>query len=145
MKTTNTSINVHPQFWKDWKTVKKRFKSTLFRPILSDVDNYNDEERLELTPHLKAIKNIVLNTMNEEIIDSIAPKHSRQPFLSSGWVIRKMRYAINNRGKRGGLRIIFCINEKDILFVFIATKNDCDDERKLEKVFLKRINEYISI
>ena len=145
MKITNTSINVHPQFWKDWKIVKKRFKSTPFKPILSDVNNYNDEEKLELTPHLKVIKNTVLNAMTEGIIDLIAPKYDRQPFLSSGWVIRKMRYAVDNRGKSNGLRIIFCISEKDILFAFVATKNDCDDERKLEKVFLKRINEYISI
>ena len=145
MQTTNTSISTHPQFWKDWKIVKKHFKSTPFKPTLSDVNDYNDEERLDLTPHLKAIKNTVLNAMVEGIIDSIAPKYDRQPFLSSGWVIRKMRHAIDNRGKSSGLRIIFCISQNNLLFIFVATKNDCADERKLEKVFMKRINEYVSV
>lgn len=124
--------------------VRKRFKSKPFKPILSDIDDYNDEEKLELTPHLKAIKNTVVNALNDDFIDAIAPKYDRQPFLTSGWIIRKMRHAIDDRGKSSGLRIIFCNNEEEILFVFVATKNDCEDERKLEKVFLGRVKQYIS-
>lgn len=145
METTNISVNVHPQFWRDWKTIKKRFKASPFQPIVDDVDSYNDEERFDLTPHLKAIKNTVVNSLNDTLIDSVAPKYKRQPFLASGWVIRKMRYAVDNRGKSSGLRIIVCVNNLNLLFIFVATKNDCADERKLEKTFLKRIREYFSV
>ncbi|MFH1280587.1 MAG: hypothetical protein ABII08_03165, partial [Candidatus Beckwithbacteria bacterium] len=129
----------------DWKAVKKRNKSAPFKELLSDINGYSDEERLDLTPHLKAIKNIIVNALIEGVIDNKAPKYDRQPFLTTGWDVRKMRHAINNKGKSNGLRIIFCVNEKHILFVLIATKNDCADERKLEKVFLQRIIEYISV
>lgn len=142
--TTKTSVSVHPNFWKDWKIIRKRFKGKEYVSLLTETNGYDDESLMDLIPHLKSIKNIVVNALADNIIDGVSYNYDRQPYLSLGWNIRKMRYAVDNRGKSGGLRIIFCTNSTNIIFVFIATKRDCADEVRLEKVFMPRIKDYLA-
>jgi hypothetical protein len=48
-----------------------------------------------------------------------------------------MRFATDNSGKLGGLRIIFCMDTQceNILLVLVMRKNDCADERNLQRDF----------
>jgi hypothetical protein len=98
---------------------------------------------LDSIPHLKSIKNLIINSASENILHAHATIYDRQPFLNIGWTIYKMRWAIDNKGKSSGLRIIFCLNEGHMIFSYVATKNECADERLLESEFLQRIKEYL--
>jgi hypothetical protein len=144
---SSLKISVLPGFWKDWKRVGKKHRSKEFYSTFS-VDEFNsciDELKIESVDILNAIKNSVVNSIDEKCLDTLSPPYDRQPFLSSGWIIHKKRWATDTSGKSGGLRCIFCLNRDHLLFVFIATKADCANERLLEKEFMKRIKEYLNI
>lgn len=136
-------LNTTPDFWKDIKQLHKHTKNKEFKPIFDDgeFDDLDDEGKLDCVPLVKSIKNYVLNSIT--MLDGISDKYGRQPFLTNGWTIRKLRYAIDNQGKSKGLRIIFCISETNILFVYANIKKFCADERKLEIEFMSRIKNYL--
>lgn len=140
-------ISVVPEFWKDWKKINKKHKSKEFSSNLSfeEFTSCSNETRIESIGILNAIKNSIINSIKENCLDNKSPLYNRQHFLSSGWEIRKKRWGINTSGASNGLRCIFCMNGDHLLFVFIATKTDCADERKLEKVFMSRIKNYLNI
>jgi len=140
-------ISVLPGFWKDWKQVCKKHKGKEFSSLYSpdELQMLSDEVKIESIGILNALKNNIINSIEENCLDGQSSPYDRQPFLYQGWTIRKKRWATDTSGKSGGLRIIFCMNEPHLLFVFIATKGDCVDERKLEKVFMQRIKEYLNI
>ena len=148
IKTMESSVNVCEGFWKDWKKVCKKHKGnelkSLFDSERFNGDGLEDDLKIESIPLLKSIRNYIVNSTNQGIIDQVSDKYDRQPFLTMGWEVRKMRWAIDNSGKRGGLRIIFCLNSGHLLLTFVATKNDCDDERVLEKVFMGRLKVYLN-
>jgi len=56
-----------------------------------------------------------------------------------------MRFATDREGKRGGLRIIFCVDSQmaNIVLVLMARKADCADEKDLQDEFFDRMNEYL--
>lgn len=139
------SVNAHPHFWKDVKEIHKKHKGAQFISTFGtdEFEEFGDAEKMDSIPICQSLKNVVVNSIEDGLIDQKSNKYDRQPFLVNGWVIRKMRFAIDNTGKRGGLRVIFCVNGNSLLFVYIATKNQCDDERQLESTFLKRIREYL--
>lgn len=140
-------ISILPEFWKDWKQVCKKHRGKEFSSIYSpeELQSLNDETKIESIEVLNAFKNIIINSIEENCLDGISSLYDKQPFLSSGWTIRKQRLATDTSGKSSGLRSIYCINETHILFVFIATKADCANERKLEKVFMQRIKQFLNI
>ncbi len=144
----NCSVDICSGFWSDWKKICKKHRSKEFRPIFGyerlKSDELDDETKIESVPLLKNIKTQIYNTSSLEKIDQFSDKYDRQPFLNLGWEIRKMRWAIDNRGKSSGLRIIFCLNSGHLLFAYIAMKNKCSDERLLEKIFMKRIKDYLN-
>lgn len=142
-----SKLSTHPKFWRDWKDIckKHRGKELLSWYSPSEFTLLDDESKIDSIPMLKSIKNLVVNAIGDGLINTHASLYDRQPFLSSGWTLYKMRWGIDNKGKRGGLRIIFCTNEGDLIFIFVATKNDCDDERQLESEFLHRMKEYFSM
>lgn len=145
MPNGNSNFNVHPKVWKDWKIIAKHHKSKEFQSFLSgELGGISDDIRLDSIPQLKAIRNSITNATAILQLESIANPYDRQPFLSLGWKVYKMRWGIDNKGKSSGLRIIFCTNKENILLIFIATKNDCATETKLEKEFFARIKDYLS-
>ena len=145
MQNDRNNFGVHPKVWKDWKVISKHHKATEFQLFLpQNLEEISDEIKIDSIPQLKAVKNSIINSSKNLQLDYISTPYDRQPFLSKGWKIYKMRWGIDNKGKSNGLRIIFCSNGENILLVFIASKNDCAVETKLEKEFLSRIQDYIS-
>ena len=132
-------VNVCLNFWKD---VKKshcpEFGYDLAKEEFSELD---DLSKIEAIPILQSIVNLIQNDKLEQHSD----KYGKQPFLQQGWIIRKMRWAVGNKGKREGLRVLFCLNENEILMVLIALKKDCAKEEDLEKEIMSRIKDYICV
>lgn len=146
-QTTPPPINVCPAFWKDIKQLQKKHKDKSLKfgfdeEILSGL---SDEEKLKNIPYIGAIVNTIQNSFIENKLDSNSDKYDRQPFIQSGWEIRKMRYAIDNRGQSNGTRTIFCVNSRIILIVCIKLKSDCANERNFEGEFMPRIKEYLGL
>jgi hypothetical protein len=143
---SSLKISVLPHFWKDWKKVCKKHKSKEYRTTYSNEEfsSCSDEVKVESIAILNAIKNSIINSIEENCLDGQSPQYDRQPFLSQNWEIRKKRWAIDNSGKSNGMRFIFCLNGNHLLFAYIATKADCADESKLEKEFMGRIKDYLS-
>jgi len=135
-------VNVCPQFWKDLKKIKSPLAS--FNLPTEDTEFVNDYDRLQFSQLTTTVTDFIINAIADNLIEHHTDKYKRQPFLQNGWEIRKMRYAIDNTGKRGGLRIVFCIGDDCILLVLIKNKKDCENENELEKDILTRIKTYIS-
>lgn len=127
--TIQLNINVCPLYWKDIKEIRKITKRKELRSSL-DEDETSDVLRLKSIPYSEAILNTILNCF-PDYLDNVSDKYDRQPLLQQGWIIRKMRYAIDNRGKSNGTRTIL--------------KNHCTDERKFEEEFMGRIKEYLCL
>lgn len=137
-------FNTCPDFWKDVKFIYKHTKRRELRPIFEDETfaSLDDEPRIDCIPYIKSIKNYILNSYPN--LDGISDVYYKQPFLAQGWQIRKLRWAIDSRGKSGGTRLIYCINKEVIIFVYINLKNYCSDERMLEKEFMHRLITYLT-
>ena len=147
--TPPTQVEACPAFWGDWKDITKHHRGTQFDTSFSpeDLKTLAAEARIDSYPLLSAVKQTVLSSIQQGNVDSQAVPYDRQipQLLAAGWVIRKMRWAISNKGKSHGLRVIFLQNREFIIFVFVATKNTCSDERRLEATFLPRIREYFDL
>ena len=70
-----------------------------------------------------------------------------QPFLEHGWTVYKMRYGIDNTGKREGLRIIVCVDagKKNLLMIQMCKKANCPDEGDLRVEINHRIATYLAL
>lgn len=139
-------VNVCPRFWRDIKELYKHTKLRYLQTSLN-LDQFtgsDDEVKLSSIPYTQAILNTVINKLPDHL-DDISDQYDRQHLLQQGWVIRKMRYALNNKGKSDGVRIIFCSNSTHVIFIYINQKSLCADERRLEAEFMSRINEYLNL
>ena len=139
-------VNVCPEFWKDVKELRKKISPQQGNCILSpdDFKEASDLDRITSIPIINAIINYINNAFNDDLIDSETTKNGVQPFLANGWTIRKFRYGIDKTGKRGGLRVVFCINRESIVTVYIARKKDGEDEAFMQKECIARFKCYIS-
>lgn len=133
-----------PDFWKDIKFLYKHTKKKELKPIFEDetFSDLDDESKIDCIPYIKSIKYYILNSYPN--LDGISDIYQKQPFLAKGWQIRKLRYAIDNRGKSHGIRLIFCINQEFVIFTYINLKNYCTNERELEATFMQRLVNYLT-
>lgn len=140
-------ISSCPEFWKDIKHLFKVFKSQQYCPTVEEetFKQLDTHAKVEAIPTARVIATAIVNAAKGRLLDSIADKYDVQPFLTEGWEIRKMRFAIDNKGKQGGLRIIFCLDQnlENLILVLIKRKADCANEKELRKDFLKRISQFL--
>lgn len=132
-------VSICPQFWKDIK--KSHCQEFIYDFAKDEFAELDDTAKIEAIPVLQSIVNLIQN----DIFEQHSVKYGKQPFLQLGWTIRKMRWAIGNKGKSEGLRVLFCLNGKEILMVLIALKRDCAKEENLEKEIMSRIKDYICL
>ena len=128
-------INYCPQLYKDLKKIGLISSS--------DVEDGDIDIAVSSIPLVESITTLLTNALKNNLLDHHSNKYFKQPFLKEEWIIRKMRFATDTEGKRGGLRIIFCLNSNQILLVLIKKKRDCLKEELLEKEIIKRIKDYI--
>lgn len=136
-------VNICPKLWEDVKFLRKKTHNKELKANFPEDEQSTDEVRVVSIPLIKVIITYMVQTSGT--MNDRSDKYDRQPFLSKGWTIYKLRYAFDNRGASHGLRIIYCKNEDNYLLVYINLKTYCVDERALEKEFIKRINEYLCL
>ena len=138
------------KFWKDVKELqKKKIKVLQSDYSAEQFLELNDDEKIESIPVLNAIKNTIENAILDTGIglDAISDKIDQQPYLTDGWVLRKMRYGIDNTGKRGGLRLVFAVSEAteafENVFIIVDKKNNVQQEREFRKETFERFKDYL--
>jgi hypothetical protein len=129
-------------FWKDIKQLSKDIKPSLLEYDVNqeEFENFSASEKFSAIPLLRQISNTIKNKFDkpEEIPNN--DKNGQQPFLSNDWVIWKMRWAVDNRGARYGLRIMYSINGKHIIFSSIKRKKEVkDSEAEHQKEAIDRL------
>lgn len=134
-------INICPKVWEDIKFLRKKTHSKELEAAFPEEEQNNDEERINSIPVLKVITTYIIQTNNTTFDRSV--KYDRQPFLTQGWTIFKLRYAFDNKGSSSGFRIIYCRNGNNFLLVYLNLKTYCANERALEKELMKRISAYL--
>ena len=135
-------IFVHPLFWKDIKILRKTYKKSFLDSTYSD----DEFEQADSAKKLKSITyfDTINNYINNNRLEDISEKIGRQPYLDKDWSIHKMRRGIDTTGKRGGVRLIFAINNINLLYISVKIKKDVDGaEHGFEEECIKRFSEYI--
>ena len=136
------NFEICSEIWKDIKFLKKKTKNKIFNPDLNNFKDLSDKNKLISIPILRTIITYISQT--SESANDTSDLYARQPFLNLGWKIYKLRYAFDKKGKNKGFRIIFCKKKDRFLLVYINLKSYCVNERKLEKIFAKRIKDYLT-
>ena len=143
------NFNVIQKFWKDIKELQKKNIKVLQTDYPADQFlELSEGDRIESIPVLNAVKNTIENTILDNVgLDAISDKIDQQPFIKDCWILRKMRYAIDNTGKSGGLRLIFAVNDNgegcEIIFVMVGRKKDVAKEQEFRQEFFGRFKQYL--
>lgn len=138
MLITPSEVIVLDRFWDDVGFLYKKTKSKLLVASFSTDNHSDDYDRLTNIPLLKVITTYITQTE-----DKLSDKLGKQPFLGKGWVIYKVRYAFDGKGKSSGLRIIYCRTKGKLLMIYINLKTYCADERELEKEVISRMSKFL--
>ena len=98
MEDRNDNCFVCPKFWKDVENLKKKISSQYFDTTYS-IENF---QKLSTASQIESIPliDVISTTINNKIasLEEIpAIKYNRQPFLEEGWVVYKLRWAVDNK------------------------------------------------
>ena len=134
-------------FWKDVKKLSKHIKPSFLECDVApeEFENLSVPEKISSLPILRQISNTIKNkfTTPNEIPNN--DKNGQQPFLPENWVLWKLRWAIDKNGARYGLRIMYCINGKHIVFSSIKHKKEIKDiEMEFQKENVDRLKMFFA-
>ena len=131
------------EFWKDVRTLRKYIKADFLECSLNDEDfkNLSCSQKLECVPLLRQINTTIKNKIGalHEIPNNSKNAH-HQPFLSINFIIWKMRWGVDNHGPAYGLRMMYCVNGKHVVFANIKHKKTVkDSENDFQAETLERL------
>lgn len=134
-------------FWKDIKKLSKHIKPSLLECDVApeEFEKLSTVEQISAIPLLRQISTTIKNKFNNPHEIPNNDRNGQQPFLSNDWVLWKMRWGVDNRGARYGLRIMYCINGKHIVFSTIKHKKEIKDiEVEFQKETIERLNAFFA-
>ena len=118
------------EFWKDVRKLKKYIKADILECSLSDEDfnNLSSAQKLECIPILRQISTTIKNKIAalHEVPNNNKNAH-HQPFLAMNFIIWKLRWGVDNHGPAYGLRMMYCVNGKHVVFANIKHKKTIKD------------------
>ncbi|MFA6295032.1 MAG: hypothetical protein WC666_01255 [Candidatus Paceibacterota bacterium] len=129
-------------FWKDVKRLSKHIKSSLLEVELTPIEyeQLSIVEKISAVPILRQISTTIKNKISKLNELPNNDKNGQQPFLSDNWILWKMRWAVDNRGSSYGLRIIYSVNGKYLVFAAIKHKKEIkDNESGFQKEVIERL------
>jgi len=99
-------------------------------------------EIVETPIFTKKIKDFLSDDEYSELQRALILNPKAGPVIPGGGSLRKLRWNLEGKGKRGGLRIIYCWykEEEAIYMVFLYAKSEQDD---LTKEQLKILKQYV--
>ena len=131
-------------FWKDIKKLSKHIKPSFLECDINpeEFEKLSVSEKISAIPLLRQIANTIKNKFGNPNEIPNNDRNGQQPFLASDWIIWKMRWAVDNRGPRYGLRIMYAINGRHIIFSTIKHKKETKD---IEAEFQKETKERLGV
>lgn len=135
------------EFWKDYKIIAKGLAKHHTQCAFSP-DEFKELQtvgKIKAVPLLQQIMIAIENKINK--LDSLPGNsgNDRQPFLDKGWKIWKLRWAVNNQGKSGGLRIMFATQDGgNVCFIFMDIKGSYK-EADLQSETFARMKAFLAL
>ena len=129
-------------FWKDVKNLKGNIKASLLDIELTaeEFEKLSVAEKIAAVPLLRQISTTIKNKMGKLNELPNNDRNGQQPFLTDDWVLWKMRWAVDKQGASYGLRIMYSVNGKHIVFACIKHKKEIkDDEKEFQKETVERL------
>lgn len=118
------------EFWKDVKKLGKHIRSDFLDCPFSneELEKLSCQEKVQCIPLLRQISTTITNKIGalNEVPNNDKNAH-HQPFLASGFIIWKMRWGVDNHGPAYGLRLMYCVNGKHVVFANIKHKKEVKD------------------
>lgn len=136
------------EFWKDVKRLRKHIRPDFLECPFEgeEFEKLSCNERIQCVPILRQISTAVRNKIGalHEIPNN--DKNARhQPFLASGFIIWKLRWGVDNRGPRYGLRVMYAVNGKHVVLANIKHKKEVkDSEIDFQAETLERLKYFFS-
>jgi len=102
---------------------------------------------VELPTFSKAVKKLFSENDKEKLYTSLIQSPEQGDIIQGTSGIRKMRFALGNKGKSGGSRVIYYyhVSESEILMLTAYPKNKqedlTEDQKKAMRNFIKQLKE----
>lgn len=129
----SVSIFACEEFWKDVKKLRKRI-SPDFLECPFDDEEFNKLSCIQKTECIPIIRQITTTIKNNiDKLHQIPNNHKNatyQPFLPD-FILWKLRWGIDNHGPAYGLRIMYCIKDKNIVLANIKHKKEIKDSENV--------------
>ena len=135
-------------FWNDLKDLKgslsKAFVDCPFTE--EDFNKLSCVQKMDCVPLLNSISTAIKNKNGklQELPNN--KRNGQQPLLEKDFVLWKMRWAIDKRGPRAGLRIMYVVKGNIIVFSAMKRKKDiADDESGFQALTIERLKAFFAV
>lgn len=136
------------EFWKDVKRLKKHIKPDFLECSLNEeeFEKLSCSQKIECIPVLRQIGTAMKNKIDR--LHEIPNNHknaSHQPFLDKKFILWKLRWGVDNHGPAYGLRFMYCVQDKTIVFANIKHKKEVkDSENEFQGETIERLEFFFS-
>ncbi|MDO8729104.1 MAG: hypothetical protein Q7K26_04430 [bacterium] len=136
------------EFWKDVKRLRKTVRPDFLECPFGEeeFEKLSCIQKMECIPLLRHISTTIRNKINK--LEEIPNNHKNatyQPFLSMNFILWKLRWGVDNHGPAYGLRIMYCIQDKNIVFANIKHKKEVkDSENAFQGETIERLKFFFS-
>lgn len=138
-----TNIFACSEFWKDVRRLRKHLRADFLDCPFSDEDfeKLSCAEKFDCLNILRQISTAIKNNItNLDLIPNNNKNAKHQPFLPIEFIVWKLRWGVDKHGPPYGLRIMYCVKGKHIVFANIKHKKEVkDDEKAFQAETMERL------
>ena len=118
------------EFWKDLRKLRKTISGKFLECAFDDEEfqKLSCSQKMDCVPILRYITTALKNKINS--LHELPNNHKNanyQPFISINFILWKMRWGVDNHGPAYGLRIMYCVQDKKVVFANIKHKKEVKD------------------
>lgn len=142
------SIFACSEFWKDVRKLRKTVRPDFLECPFDEeeFEKLSCAQKMECIPVLRQIVTTLGNKIDKL---SEVPNNNKnatyQPFLSINFILWKLRWGIDNHGPAYGLRIMYCVQDKNIVLANIKHKKKVkDSENTFQGETIERLKLFFS-
>ena len=118
------------EFWKDLRKLRKTISGKFLECAFDDEEfqKLSCSQKMDCVPILRYVTTALKNKINS--LHELPNNHKNanyQPFISINFILWKMRWGVDNHGPAYGLRIMYCVQDKKVVFANIKHKKEVKD------------------
>ena len=136
------------EFWKDVRKLGRHLRPDFLECPLNDkeFEVLSCQQKMECIPVLRQISTAVRNKI--EVLHEIPNNHKNakhQPLLTIDFIVWKLRWGVDNHGPAYGLRVMYCVKDRHVVFANIKHKKEVkDSEDGFQAETIERIKFFFS-